>query len=161
MNAMTHNICIIKKAILWFFSILVCSSFGFLAIGTNDLLNQAFDQAKTYDYVVNPGNDKDSVGSQIFNPTTDVTIFGPNAGLNTKEPYLIRLTKLILRITIAISVSIILFAGISYITAFGDTGKQKKAQTMIIYALWWIFIWLASLAIVELALSITKSSIKF
>jgi hypothetical protein len=110
---------------------------------------------------VNPGNDKNAVGAQVFNPTANVNLTWPDKWFNTSEPYLIRLTKLILRITIAISVSIIIFAGISYILAFGDAAKQKKAQNIVIYALGGIFIWLSSLAIVELALSITKSSLKF
>lgn len=142
------------------FSLILIPSFSLPLFATNDLLNQAYDEAKRYDYVINPGNDKNTVWKQIFNPTADITLFGPNAGADVKEPYLIRLTKLILRITIAISVSIVIFAGISYILAFGDAWKQKKAQNIVIYALWGIFIGLASLAIVELALSITKSSLK-
>ena len=224
----------------------------------NDLLNQAFDEAKRYDYILNPGNDKKAVGSQLFNSSININFtdnfwkwcfrwpkgkeelvdikslycksiwwfaitkrwcFEKNSGkfissfkkncssplyiwhesnndqclmgnltfrdinvdkdlkpycqslwydydipaiqIWANEPYLIRFTKLILRITIAISISIILFAGISYILAFGDAAKQKKAINIIIYALGGIFIWLSSLAIVELALSITKSSLKF
>lgn len=161
---------IIKKTNINYFKKLILGFFLYLPLllttviptfANNDLLNQAYDEAKRYDYVVNPGNDKNAVWAQVFNPTTNINLVWPNAWVNTSEPYLIRLTKLILRITIAISVSIIIFAGISYILAFGDAGKQKKAQNIIIYALGGIFIWLSSLAIVELTLSITKSSLKF
>lgn len=254
------NIRALKKLILGFFlylPLLVTSIVP--AFANNDLLNQAYDEAKRYDYIVNPGNDKKAVGAQLFNSSVNVSLTDnlwrwcfkwpewkkeivdikslycksiwwfavtkrwcyqlktgePNntkkndclfpllirhdtkddqcliptdsnftnidtdkdlkpfcaslwydynvaaVQVSTSEPYLVRLTKLILRITIAISVSIIIFAGISYILAFGDAAKQKKAQNIVIYALGGIFIWLSSLAIVELALSITKSSLKF
>ncbi len=39
----------------------------------NDLLNQAFDEAKRYDYIVNPGNDKDAAAAQIFNSSINVS----------------------------------------------------------------------------------------
>lgn len=125
---------------------------------SNDLLNQAYDEAKKYDYVVNPGNDKNAVWWQVFNDTKVINIWSKD---EKKEPYLIRLTKLILRVMIALSVSIIIYGGISYSLSFGDTKKQEKARNIVIYALAGIFIWLASLAIIELVLSITKSSFRF
>lgn len=125
----------------------------------NDLLNQAFDESKRYDTVINPGNDKWAVWWQVFNKTLDVNIGG--WGTQLKEPYLIRFTKLILRTTIALSVPIIIWAGIMYATAFGDAGKQKKARSTAIYALLGILLALSSLAIIQLVLSITRSSIEF
>jgi len=131
----------------------------------NDLLNQAFEEAKKYDVVVNPGNDKNAVWGQVFNETKEVKIKISNWSIKTestsKEPYIIRLTKLILRVMIAISVSIIIYGGISYSLSFGDEKKQLAARNVVIYALTGILIGLASLAIIELVLSITKSSLRF
>jgi high-affinity K+ transport system ATPase subunit B len=62
---------------------------------------------------------------------------------------------------IAISVSIIIYGGISYSLSFGDEKKQLAARNVVIYALTGILIGLASLAIIELVLSITKSSLHF
>ncbi len=137
----------------------------------NDLLNQAFEEAKRFDVVVNPGNDKNAVWGQVFNETKEVNVkinlkgnlkdaFDKTTS-TTKEPYLIRLTKLILRVMIAISVSIIIYGGISYSLSFGDEKKQLAARNIVIYALTGILIGLASLAIIELVLSITKSSLHF
>ena len=130
---------------------------------TNDLLNKAFDEAKKYDYIINPGNDKEAVGGQVFNPTVDVNLLGedgkPKITTELKEPYYIRITKLILRVMIAISVSIIIFAGISYALAFGDGAKQKKAQNMVLYALLGVLLGLGALAIIQLTLTITKSTL--
>ncbi len=146
----------------FFISFFIISFFAILNIAplyaNNDLLNQAFDEAKTYDTVINPGNDKDAVGWQVFNKTLEVNIGGTT---EFKEPYLIRFTKLILRITIAISVPIIIWAGIMYATAFWEPNKQKKAQNIVIYALAGIFLALSSLAIVQLVLSITRNSLEF
>lgn len=139
---------------LWGFLFLHSNSFA-----NNDLLNQAFDEAKRYDTIVNPWNDKNAVWWQVFNKTTEIELANGKIESTTKEPYLIRFTKLILRVMIGISVSIIIFWGISHILAFGDANKQKKARSIIIYALLGILIGLASLGIVQLILSITKSSI--
>ncbi|MFA7284238.1 MAG: hypothetical protein WC004_00250 [Candidatus Absconditabacterales bacterium] len=125
----------------------------------NDLLNQAFDESKRYDTVINPGNDKGAVGGQVFTKTLEVNIGG--GGTERKEPYLVRFTKLILRVTIALAVPIIIRAGIMYATAFGDPGKQKKARSTAIYALLGILLALSSLAIIQLVLSVTRSSIEF
>lgn len=205
----------------------------------NDLLNKAFDEAKKYDYIINPGNDKEAVGGQVFNPTVDISLndnFGKGCfiggkedsvdlrrryceeklwfdwnveispgngaglgkgcfekpadggkyikknisqddlraycendlkwdynitaiGIELKEPYYIRITKLILRVMIAISVSIIIFAGISYALAFGDPNKQKKAQDMVMYALLGVLLALGALAIIQLTLTLTKSTL--
>jgi hypothetical protein len=64
-----------KKLILGFFlylPLLVTSITPTFA--NNDLLNQAYDEAKRYDYIVNPGNDKNAVGAQVFNPTANVNL---------------------------------------------------------------------------------------
>ena len=136
-----------------------------VALWNNDLLNQVFDESKRYDTVINPGNSKDAVGWQVFNKTTQVDInlvgWGKVIQSQSQEPYLVRLTKLILRISIAAAVPIIIWSGIMYMTAFGDANKQKKAQNIAIYALLWIFLGLSSLAIIELVLSITKNSLAF
>lgn len=146
---------------LWFF---VFSIFNFSAFWSNDLLNQVFDESKRYDTIINPGNSKDAVWWQVFNKTTEVSVNfdgGKVIQSQSQEPYLIRLTKLILRISIAAAVPIIIRSGIMYITAFGDPAKQKKAQNIAIYALMGIFLSLSSLAIIELVLSITKNSLEF
>lgn len=151
---------IIIGSLLGLFSLL---AFFSITYANNDLLNKAFDEAKKYDYIINPGNDKEAVGGQVFNPTVDVNILGedgkPKITTDIKEPYYIRITKLILRVMIAISVSIIIFAGISYALAFGDSNKQKKAQNMVIYALLGVLLGLGALAIIQLTLTITKSTL--
>lgn len=152
---------VIRMIVLFVGLFLTFSPLHFIVFANNDLLNQAFDEAKRYDYIINPGNTKDAVWAQVFNPSVDITLLGSNQWVDVKEPYLVRLTKLILRITIALSVSIIIFAGIQYMLSLGDEAKRKKAQNTAIYAALGILIWLGSLAIVELVLSITKSSIEF
>jgi hypothetical protein len=154
------------KLIIWS----LIGIFGLLAFfstthAVNDLLNKAFDEAKKYDYIINPGNTKEAVGWQVFNPTVDINILSggklndKDNIINIKEPYYIRITKLILRVMIAISVSIIIFAWISYALAFGEGAKQKKAQDMVIYALLGVLLGLWALAIIQLTLTITKSTL--
>lgn len=225
---------VMRFVVLFVGLFLTFSPLHFLTYSNNDLLNQAYKEAKTYDYIINPGNDKDAVGGQVFNPSLEpnanlwqgcfrgtdqaddfkekfcqeslgfdwnvqagngngawIWCHKPNwdyvnlranwsyeaqmreycetslwwdrdiSALILKEPYLIRLTKLILRITIALSVSIIIFAWIKYVIAFGEAADQKKAQNIALYALSWILIGLLSLALIELVLSITKSSLSF
>ncbi len=76
-----------------------------------------------------------------------------------EQPYIIRITKLIIRVWVALSVGIVIIWGIMYIVAFGDEGKQKKARNIVIYALVWLLISLWALAIVQLATTITKNSL--
>lgn len=139
-------------ALWWFFSINTYANTNY------DLLQQAFEAARGADYVVWKWNDPKSVAGELFNRTWQINI-GKNSDSKTVEPYVIRITKLIIRVGVALSVSIIILWGILYIVAFGDEGKQKKARTMIIYALVWLLISLAALAIVQLATTITRNSL--
>lgn len=141
--------------ISWFFSIVSISVYAW-GNPNYDLLQQAFEAARNNDYVVGKWNTPVTVGWEIFNNTWAI---GGKDGSSLEEPYIIRITKLIIRITVALSVSIVIIWGIMYIVAFGDEGKQKKARNVIIYALIWVLIALSALAVVQLTTTITKNSL--
>lgn len=67
---------VMRFVVLFVGLFLTFSPLHFLTYSNNDLLNQAYKEAKTYDYIINPGNDKDAVGGQVFNPSLE-----PNANL--------------------------------------------------------------------------------
>jgi hypothetical protein len=76
---------LIVGSLLGLFSLL---AFFSITYANNDLLNKAFDEAKKYDYIINPGNDKEAVGGQVFNPTVDISLndnFGKGCFIGGKE----------------------------------------------------------------------------
>lgn len=52
---------VIRMIVLFVGLFLTFSPLHFIVFANNDLLNQAFDEAKRYDYIINPGNTKDAV----------------------------------------------------------------------------------------------------
>lgn len=144
-------------AIWWFFSMN-----NIVSANTNyDLLQQAFEAARSQDYVVWKWNDPKTVWWEIFNTTWNINIDrDPTTEFWTREePYIVRISKLIIRVAVALSVSIVIVWGIMYIVAFGDDGKQKKARRVLMYALIWLLVSLGALAIVQLATTITRNSL--
>ena len=102
------------------------------SIYANDLLNQTFSPSVNGGYIINIGNDSTSVGNSIFRP-------GVDAGLNSdgflaweRDPLMVRIAKLLLRITIALSVTFIIYQAIKYAIAMNNESDQSAAQQKLI-----------------------------
>lgn len=69
LNRLDLYIHILSRAV-GVFLICFCVFNVYLEIHAEDLLEQAFTPAKTYDTVVNLGNTKNAVGNSVFNSST-------------------------------------------------------------------------------------------
>ena len=73
--------------------------------------------------MINIGNDKQAVGNEVLRSSTtigvDLTSTDP-LDVTTQEPLIVRLTKFLLRITIALAVTMVIYTGIRYIWAAGS-----------------------------------------
>lgn len=151
-----------KRNIFWkiiwlffFFSFIFCF-FSNLSYG-QDLMEQAFLPAKQNDAVLNLWDTKISVGNTILRKNTIIWL----DGISKQEPLIVRITKLILRITLVLSVTMIIVNGIQYmveVSNWKDLISNETSKKLINIAIW-IIIALASVGIINLITSITYSSL--
>jgi hypothetical protein len=79
--------------------------------------------------------------------------------LSTQEPLLIRITKWLLRITIVLSISMVIYNGVGYIIESAKWGEVKDATKNIMLIVWGILLALFSLVIINLLRSVSLSSL--
>jgi len=126
-------------------------------VSAADLLEEAVQESKSYNQVIDIGNNKNAVGNSIFKPSLSLV----NGQLVTVQPLYIRVIKFILRATLVIGISMGIILGIRYILAQGDAAEEKKIIGYLWNIAFGILIALAAIVIVELAQSITRSTIPF
>lgn len=79
----------------------------------------------------------------------------------TRQPLIVRIAKILLRITVVISITMVLYNWIIFIVQ-GASGKelsQIEAKSNLLYVVWWLLLALFSLAIINLISSIWLSTI--
>lgn len=79
---------------------------------------------------------------------------------STQAPLIVRIAKRLLRITIVLSITMIIYNGIMYIVESAKGGEVKDATKNIGLIIWGILVALMSLWIINLISSITISTIK-
>ena len=190
----------ILTRVIGVFLISFCVFNVYLEIHAEDLLEQAFTPAKTYDTVVNLGNTKNAVGNEIFQNSTQSqdslwqwcfvngsrvarseVQSGKNAAwsqltdeefcqqilggdvnvavMTQQDPLLIRITKRLLRITIVLSITMVLYNWISYIVESAKWWEVKNATKNIWMIVLGILLALSSVVIINLLRSVTLSSL--
>jgi len=133
-----------------------------------DLMEYAFEEAMANDYVINLWNNKNSVWQEIFEEWMDVT-FGDNDGefdrwdliptTMQRPPLIVRIAKLLLRITVALSITMIIYNGIMWmIEASKWSDKVKEASTNLIYVAVGLFVALLSVTVINLISSLSIST---
>lgn len=160
-NIKKNNIIWKIIGVFFFFLFMFCLSNN-LSYG-QDLMEKAFEPAKLNDAILNLWDTKESVGNTILRKNTIMTVdFDDETELFSKqEPLIVRITKLILRITMVLSVTMIIVNGIKYMIDVSN-GKEflsndsiKKLTNIAIG----IILALASVGIINLISSITYSSL--
>lgn len=156
------NLILGKKNILWkiiglffFFSFIFCF-FSNLSYG-QDLMEQAFNTAKEKDTILNLWDTKESVGNTILRKNTVVWL----DGISRQEPLIVRITKLLLRITLVLSVTMIIVNGVQYmieVSGWKDFLSNETSKKLINIAIW-VILALSSVGIINLISSITYSSL--
>lgn len=76
-----------------------------------------------------------------------------------QAPLIVRITKFLLRITIVLSITMILYNGILRVVESAKGGDVKDAKNNIIYIVWGILLALSSVALINLISSLTLSSL--
>lgn len=143
-----------KKLIFCLFAIFIylstLSNFSFWA---NDLLDKAFTESKSYDNVVDIWNTSDAVWNQIFKWWKSLSL----KWLKSQDPIIVRAWKLLLRITIAIWVTMFLIWWIMFLLSMWDDWKMKKARNNLFLAWVGIVLALASMSIIALINSLART----
>lgn len=142
---------------IWLFGLIgLCVQYT----AASDILEKVIQPSKQYDQIINLGNNKTAVGNEVFREWTSVNVSLTEwISATQKEPLIVRITKRLLRITVAISISMIIFIGIRFILA-GVNGANfqdviKDMTNLII----WLILALSSVSIIWLIQSITLSSL--
>lgn len=130
--------------------------FAFISNQTNaqDLLESSFWKAKTFDYVVNIGNNRQSVGGGVLKDWYRGNVSFKGRKIKTSwskdDPIIIRVSKWLLEIVVILWVPMLIYGGIRYIVAAWDEWAQKSARTLMFNVVIGIIIALSSLALVTL-----------
>lgn len=72
-----------------------------------------------------------------------------------RPPLIVRITKFILRMTIVLAVTMVIFNGLRYVLAAWDEGKMQEAHKNLGYIIWGVILALLSLVIITLINSLT------
>lgn len=107
--------------------------------------------------MIDIGNNKNAVGNTIFRSSIALV----DGKLVTVQPLYIRVIKFILRATLIVGVSMGIILGIRYILAQGDAAAEKKIIGYIWNIAFGVLLALSALVIVNLAQSISKSTLPF
>lgn len=124
-----------------------------------DFLEQVFSPSKSQQQVINLGNDKRAVGNEVLRESTTVQIGTGGAQVVQRAPLIVRFTKFLLRLTIVLSVTMIIYTGIRYILSAGEEEWAKNARQNLLYIVLGILLALMSYGIIILLQSITFSTL--
>jgi hypothetical protein len=126
----------------------------------NDILDDAFQPAKNLKQVINIWNNKNAVGNEIFRGSTEINWISLK-GVDTSEraPLLVRITQTLLRITIALSIPVLIWIGVKVIKSWLSTWDIKWAFKEVSWVLLWLALALSAVGIIYLIQSIAIQSL--
>lgn len=144
-----------------FFTLISISPITHAREGSNayDLLQQVFDPAIQQNVVVgwdSIGTDVESVGNYVLNWGSN---FNLKKWLTKRQSLIIEVTRFILRMSIVLAVTMLIYNGIQYMIKASKGDHPKEIVTNIIYILAGVLLALSSVIIIRLASSIGMSSL--
>lgn len=143
---------------VWIFSFLRSD----ICLWAEDLMEKAFTPAREYDTIVDMWNTKNAVGNEVLKDGVSVSIsFDDGISADRKIPLIVRITKFLLRITVVLAISMVIYSGISYILQSTSGGDTKWSTKNIALIVWWLILALMSLAIIQLINSFAVKSLTF
>ncbi len=158
-----------------------------------DLMEQAFMPAMSYDTVIKIGNTKNAVWNTVLRETMTVEMWDnifkdacfinnqiqnwiweskciemwwerrkDKINISAKAPLIVRITKFLLRMTIVLSITMIIFNAVKYMieVLWWKDRKSAEAKKNLVFVAGWIILSLMSVSIINLIVSVPKSSIK-
>lgn len=167
MKSFKHLIRYIKKNSIkslifsTFLTITAISWTSYATEGSNayDLLQQAFDPAIQQNVVVgwdSIGTDVESVGNYVLNGGSTLNL---KEWLTKRQSLIIEVTRFILRMSIVLAITMLIYNGIQYMLKTSKGEHPKDIVTNIIYILAGVLLALSSVIIIRLASSIGMSSL--
>jgi hypothetical protein len=145
----------IKSYIIYLIGIFLITSifFRWTSYSADDLLEQLIEPAQQTDTIINLGENVKTVWNSIIGWSTEISIdwIGNNWSL------IIRITRFILILTIALAVTMILYNWFLYIVQSWKWEDWKKHITNVMRIIVWILIALFSVIIINLIQSIPKT----
>jgi len=79
--------------------------------------------------------------------------------MQTQAPLIVRITKFLLRITIVLSITMVLYSGIMYIVEASKGAEVKETTNNLMYIIGGVLLALTSLGLVNLITSLSVSSL--
>lgn len=149
----------IKKILLTVYFFMV-TCFPFTAFLQNDLLDDAFQPSKNLDHVINIGNNKNAVGNEVFRWSTDLDV-SLKDWITTSEraPLLVRITQTLLRLTIALSIPVLIWIWLKLIKNWMSWWDIKESFKEVSGVLMWLALALSAVGIIYLIQSIATQSL--
>lgn len=126
-----------------------------------DLLDTVFQPSKNLDQVINIGNSKNAVWNEVFRWSTETKLWSDGFALEQRDPLIIRITKTLLRITIALAIPMIIFTGVKTILSVLNGWDYKNELKNVITILAWLILALSAIGIIYLIQSITLQSLSW
>ena len=139
---------------LLFLFVLPISTFFSCVLG--DIMEQVFDPVQ--DNIIYIWEKPADVWRTVLQKQTEASWLS----INTEEPLIVRIVKFILKMTVVLSVTMVIFYGVKFmvqVIKWSDL-KSASAKNDIINLIIWLLIALFSITAVELIVSIPKSSMK-
>ncbi len=124
-----------------------------------DLLDKAFSLSIEQQWLIYLGNTKDQVGNEILRESVIMNLWWGTL-FETRAPLIVRIAKLLLRITIVLAITMVLYNWVLYIIQSSKWESPKDPQKNLLNIWIWILLALSSLWIINLINSITISSLK-
>lgn len=144
------------KNIILSFCILSFSLFFYNFCFSDSLYEQAFEQSKQYQSVVDLWNTVDSAWSDVFEWWTTFNI--ETWEFEPKDPLIIRATKLFLRITILLSIIMVIVTWIRFVLSMWEWWFSKNSKKLVPIVIW-LLIALFSVVIIEILSSLPISTL--
>lgn len=150
----------LKYCVIALYTSVMC--IPFTAFLQNDLLDEAFQPSKNLEHVINIGNNKNAVGNEVFRWSTnvDISLWGWKI-IKTSEqaPLLVRITQTLLRLTIALSIPVLIRIGLKLIKNGMSGWDIKEWLKEVSWVLLWLMLALSAVGIIYLIQSIATQSL--
>ena len=114
--------------------------------------------AEQYDTIIDFWNTKSDVWHTVLRESTEFELL---SWFSTKAPLIVRIVKIILKMTIVLSVTMVIYYGVKFMLQVfkWDDLKSASAKKDLINLFIWLWISLFSVTAVTLVISIPKSSL--
>ena len=128
--------------------------FGWISHAADDLLWNIFEVTKENDTMLNLGENVNTVWNKVINWSVEMWIGWDDSGIGMSAPITVKITRLLLILTIALSVTMILYNWMIYIIETWQGKEWKSLIKNVILIVVGILVSLFSVVIINLIQSI-------